>query len=37
MVIADVEVWSVVKIDDLVDLYKDSMKLHHFISNLAIY
>ena len=25
------------KFDDLVHLYKDSMKLHHFISNLAIY
>ena len=31
VVIADVEMWSVVKFDDLVHLYKDSMKLHHFI------
>ena len=37
LLIADVEMWSVVKFDDLVHLYKDSMKLHHFISNLAIY
>ena len=31
------EMWSLVKFDDLVHLYKDSMKLHHFISNLEIY